>query len=255
MQKHHQYALDKGSISARLLNLSVITCAVFILLTITMKLQPEIFTVDPVGAKFITQLRSSGFDWAMVKITQLGDSTSLISISMMIIVLLLFEKLWKPALICGVGFLGSTLTVGLLKSFVQRARPLTDLYTGSESFSFPSGHMTNTTVVIGTLGIFLACTFQGVWRRLTIITTIALISCVGISRIYLGAHWPFDIIGGLLLGGTFVMCIQLLIRIYEPSVFQVISKRRAILMLVLAILIWGIHVATNTNLPIYNLMR
>ena len=172
--------------------------------------------------------------------------------SAVIPLMLLYLRQWKAALICIFGFLASTLGVGYIKVFVGRARPINDLYTGSESFSFPSGHMTNSTVVLGTLTVFLALTLTGLKQKLAVTIMIFLIHAIGFSRIYLGAHWPGDILGASLLGLSLIILIQLLIGWLNSQAWSKMDLRSILCVVGLAVFIWFTHVATNKKIPKYN---
>lgn len=109
------------------------------------------------------------------------------------------------------------LTIGLtmiLKSLLQRARPKTEYVQNMlvTSFSFPSGHAA---------GAMIGCGFLAyiAWHALAdplgfIISGLLLfmIIAVGVSRVYLGAHYPSDVIGGWLVGAVGVSVIVLVIR-------------------------------------------
>ena len=236
-----------------LLRLSLISLASFVSLMLLVKFKPQLFSFDAPLAQGLYSVRTTSFDNIMLVITQIGDSTSLISISTVLALMLFALRLWKTSLICIAGFLTSTLTVGFIKVFVNRARPINDLYTGSESFSFPSGHMTNTTVVLGTLGVLLALSLSGIWRKIVLSLTVTLIILVGLSRVYLGAHWPSDILGGALLGTTLLVLIQLLISHFDRDARRKIKAPHMLVMTMIAALIWVTHVSTNKDLPKYNL--
>ena len=92
----------------------------------------------------------------------------------------------------------------LLKELVGRARP--DLWlTGPEpsGLSFPSGHATFAMVFGGLLIVFMGeAVSPAPTRRAIQLGLILLILAIGASRVYLGVHWPSDVIGGYLFGGV-----------------------------------------------------
>ena len=92
----------------------------------------------------------------------------------------------------------------LLKELVGRARP--DLWlTGSEpsGMSFPSGHATFAMVFGGILIVLIGeAVSDAPARRAIQLVLILLILAIGASRVYLGVHWPSDVLGGYLFGGA-----------------------------------------------------
>lgn len=98
----------------------------------------------------------------------------------------------------------------IIKHFIHRTRPDT-LYVSKMWFktsSFPSGHTFSSTVVFGLLA-FLAVQFLSSPLHIFLpIVFVALIALVGISRVYLGAHYPSDVIAGWLFGGAVLAIIM-----------------------------------------------
>jgi undecaprenyl-diphosphatase len=97
---------------------------------------------------------------------------------------------------------GGSLLNLLLKHFFHRQRPVLEnpLVTLS-SFGFPSGHTMGSTIFYGVLALCVAQSIRNWPRRVALCCTAALIiALVGLSRIYLGAHYFTDVIGAIAIG-------------------------------------------------------
>jgi len=115
------------------------------------------------------------------------------------------------------------ITVVLAKALVRLDRPLLvppplPFYTFS-GYSFPSGHALMSTVVLGSAALIAvrhAKTKAG--RNVTILGCVFLVLVVGLSRIYLGAHWANDVVGGYLYGICILISVHLLRKKFRPRV-------------------------------------
>ena len=145
--------------------------------------------------------RSVGLDHAMVLFTRLGDFTTQLYCGLLLCGLLALLRQWR-ALALAVGtLLGTALTNALLKALFARVRPEV-LLDPLSSYSFPSGHSSAAFALFLCLGV-LAGRGQPPRLRLTWL----LLACIpatliALSRIYLGVHWPSDVIAGALLAAT-----------------------------------------------------
>lgn len=120
-----------------------------------------------------------------------------------------------PAIMLGGVAIWVTMLISTaLKNLTKRSRPLTDYVAGMRirSFSFPSGHTTGSTVTFGLLAYYaLQYLPVSLSYAITAALTLTILS-VGASRVYLGAHYPTDVIGGWLLGATALTVIILIAR-------------------------------------------
>ncbi|MFF7178692.1 phosphatase PAP2 family protein [Streptomyces sp. NPDC008121] len=94
-----------------------------------------------------------------------------------------------------------------LKAAVGRERPSwTDPVDTAHFAAFPSGHAMTAMVSCGLLLWVLALHWRETWRGWSLLTVAAVVSVLGVgwTRVYLGVHWPSDVVAGWLLGWTFV---------------------------------------------------
>lgn len=157
----------------------------------------------------IQEQRHPSLDRLMVLITRLGDFNTQLYAGALLGLLLLIVRQWRAALFAGMALLGTALANGSLKMLFARGRPEV-LIEPLHSYSLPSGHSSAAFAFFLTLGI-LAGRGQTPRMRLTWL----LLAClpafiIALSRVYLGVHWPTDIIaGGLLAGGFCALSLAL----------------------------------------------
>ena len=119
------------------------------------------------------------------------------------------EALFVVAATVGAGALGS-----VIKVLVGRPRPLPDyggglLWRLVDRYGFPSGHAVFYTAFFGAVAFLLWARGTGRARWAGIVLCLALIVLVGPSRVYLGAHWPSDVLAGYLVGGAWLFAVVL----------------------------------------------
>jgi len=148
----------------------------------------------------------------MIDVTALGGGTVLTIITVIVVAYLLVIKRWSTAGFVAIAIAGGGAANELLKSTFMRARPdLVAHLTESYSSSFPSGHAMNSALTYLTLAALLARTQKS--RRVRVfllVVAIALTTAVGFSRVYLGVHWPTDVIAGWCVGATWALIFALI---------------------------------------------
>ena len=104
----------------------------------------------------------------------------------------------------------------LLKHIFKRTRPDIKPLITEMGFSFPSGHSMGSFIFYGAIAYILIHYYHRKWRKITGATLMfVLIFLIGLSRIYLGVHFPSDIIGGFTAGGAWLVCCIIMFRYYE----------------------------------------
>lgn len=145
---------------------------------------------------------SAGFRQMMIDITALGGGTVLTIFVAAASGFLAFRRHWLTlALVLG-GTISGSLAVGMFKTLVGRPRPtLVDHLVDAWSASFPSGHAANSATVYLTLALLLMQIVEDQVARWYLLgAAVLLVMMIGISRVYLGVHWPSDVLAGWSFG-------------------------------------------------------
>ncbi len=141
-------------------------------------------------------------DGAMLEITALGTGTVVLMIMCISALFLGLTRHRYSALLLVVATAGGIGLNLVLKLFFDRPRPSVITWgTNAVSSSFPSGHAMSATIVYSTVAYLAARLFKRVWPRwvILVIATIV-IAAISISRLYLGVHYPSDVVAGSIIG-------------------------------------------------------
>lgn len=170
--------------------------------------EKETTTTDTQILQAIRRLHTPLLDQIMVGITFLGQPSVLVVLSLSLGIWLLFQRRRSEATTLAIAAIGAASLNYWLKELFARDRPaLWDRVVDVRYYSFPSGHAMVSVVMYGLIGYLLAKTFPR-WRVLIFILTISLIVAIGFSRLYLGVHWPTDIVAGYAAGMVWLIaCI------------------------------------------------
>lgn len=223
MQRLSAFWRDNVRVDARLL---ITFLAICVALFIFGKLASEVMDGDPLALDhfIISALRVSGDPttpigprWLlrMVRdVTALGGWTVLTLITVAVAGFLFIARRGATALFVVFAIAGGAILSTVLKSLFNRPRPdivahLVDVH----STSFPSGHAMNSAIVYLTLGAVLARTQQvRALRIYLLLAAITLALIIGASRVYLGVHWPSDVLAGWIVGATWATLCSLFAR-------------------------------------------
>ena len=184
-------------------------------------LQGDTQHFDTTVRMWVHRFASPGTTSAMKAISLLGYD---ILIAELLIVFAAFAWLrWRRAAVwLAVAMAGSLALDMTLKYAYHRARPTAFFGVAPHSYSFPSGHALCSFCFYGVLAGLLSARTQSLAWRLIIWTAAALlVIAVGLSRIYLGVHYPSDVIAGYLAAAVWVGTVIVL-----DHVRKVRSSRR-----------------------------
>lgn len=172
------------------------------------------FSLDLSLTKFIQS--QSWLNQTMVLISWPGYPPQVAIFIIASIIFLLILGLYWEALVGAIGFGVMELIVNLIKTWIGRVRPLSTLVNVAKPLSgggFPSGHVVDYVVILGFFWFLVFTSFKKtLWLRSVLMILFGLmIFLVGPSRVYLGEHWPSDVLGAYLLG---TILLWLLIEVY-----------------------------------------
>jgi membrane-associated phospholipid phosphatase len=173
--------------------------------------EKEAFGFDTTVLLWIHQWANPGLDAVMLKITALGNPEFVVPLVVLSVGWLWWKHCRLEAKIFAIACLGASILNQELKLFFAKPRP--ELWTrliAENTFSFPSGHALGSLVLYGLLAYILAVQFPK-FSRWIYCGAVGLIAAIGLSRLYLGVHWPTDILAGYAVGFLWLMiCITML---------------------------------------------
>lgn len=144
---------------------------------------------------------------AVRDITALGSSTVLTLVVAATALFLALRRRWRSVALVLAATISGGVAVTLVKALVGRARPeLVERLMVEASNSFPSGHAANSAIVYLTLATLLFPVVQEARMRAFVLGAALLVTLmVGVSRVYLGVHWPSDVLAGWAFGSAWAL--------------------------------------------------
>lgn len=160
-------------------------------------------TVDPLPAdraisKFVAERRTPSLTAAIVGVNFLGSLYS-IGVGLLAVTVWGWRNDRRLAWVIVFSTLVLAWAVEVLKFLVSKPRPENALF-AEMNYGFPSSHMAVSVYFFGWLWL-LAGRGEPTWRRRAVRVGLPIVVLmIGFGRVYVGAHWPSDVLGGLLLG-------------------------------------------------------
>ncbi len=171
--------------------------------------------LDAVVLSWLYGISSPFLTHFFIFITTIGDALLVAPTTVITGLYLLYVKRRRQATLLLFGVGGATLINLILKSIFQRPRPGIWQHLVEETgYSFPSGHaMASSALAFALILLF----WQTRWRWWVLITVIVYVLLVGVSRLYLGVHYPSDIVGGWCISIAWVWIVKLIIDKFGTS--------------------------------------
>jgi len=198
---------ESASLAVLAVCLLGISWAWFALLA-TVLMRGEPLALDLAVFEIMIGLRNPFADPLMAGLATLGDGWVLGPAAALALAWLMWRRRWMAAAhwLAALGF-GLALTM-VLDILIEMPRPPT----APSGFGFPSIQVTMTTVTFGFFAVLIARELPGRSRVWPYLVAVTVISTLGFARLYLGAHWLSDIIGGMLLGVVWLLVLGIAYR-------------------------------------------
>jgi membrane-associated phospholipid phosphatase len=162
-------------------------------------------TLDLHAVRDLASDRSATLTAAAHALSFIGSGYVVLPLAVVITVLLYLRGRRHDAWAIALGVAGAVVLSALVKILVDRSRPPVHHLEAVSSGSFPSGHATQSTAFL--LAVLLAWLARAPRRRHPGAVAVAglLVVAIAFSRVYLGVHYPTDVVAGILLGGAWVL--------------------------------------------------
>jgi undecaprenyl-diphosphatase len=169
----------------------------------------EAARLDPGVHAFAVAHRTHWLTAVMAAVTWLGSGRVLVPVLVVATIVLLRRHDRREVWWLWAAYLGSAVLYGVAKVLVDRPRPAAAEQIGAVSgLSFPSGHATQAIATWGMLAVVASATGSRRHRGWFWAAAGIIVLLVGVSRVYLGAHWYTDVLAGYALGATWLALLS-----------------------------------------------
>ncbi len=162
-------------------------------------------------------------DSFFVGITQFGSVAFVAAVTIILALYLLWKKKYLRTFLLAASMIGAGVLTVTLKLFFERARPeLWERLVNESNFSFPSGHAMASSALVLTI---VALVWNTRWRFLAMIFGGIYVLAIGLSRLYLGVHYPTDILGGWLVSAAWVIVVSIIV--YSHNYRRLLTRNKS----------------------------
>ena len=180
-------------------------------------LEREAFAFDTSWLLWLHQFASPSLDTVMLTITRLGNPIVVVIIVVVSLGILWWRGKQQEAKIFAIACLGAFILNTGLKLVFGKIRPqLWHHIIRETSPSFPSGHALGSLVLYGLLAYLLTTKYPKA-AKIIYGFAVFLIAAIGVSRLYLGVHWPTDIFAGYGVGFLWLMVCIIMLKLQKQQ--------------------------------------
>ena len=178
-------------------------------------LEREAFAFDRTILLWIHSFANPTLDQIMLAITRLGDPITVGLVAGVTMALLWWRRYRLKAKIFILNCLGGAILSNGLKLAFSKPRPqLWDSLISETTYSYPSGHALGSMVLYGFIAYLLGDRYPQVSGVVYVLAGV-LIAAIGLSRLYLGVHWPTDVIAGYGVGFLWITLCMTMINLHK----------------------------------------
>ncbi|GAB1544700.1 phosphatase PAP2 family protein [Scytonema sp. NUACC21] len=227
------FDFSKGLLAARWRSLLLLFLGIYLPLQIFGLLAIEVweskggfpFAWDVPILMAIHSTATPQLDAIALTLTQFGSSKFMFPAIGFMGLALLFQKRWRSLTYLLTTTVGSAIVNRTAKEFMHRIRPhLWDSLAPELNFSFPSGHAMMSMALVATLVIL---TWGTIWSWILLAAGSVFVVAIGWTRLYLGVHFPSDILAGWMVSIAWVIGVSLIIRPHLTKQTAVTETRTA----------------------------
>ncbi|QNP42046.1 phosphatase PAP2 family protein [Lysobacter solisilvae (ex Woo and Kim 2020)] len=180
--------------------------------------EAEAFPFDAPILLIAHRMAREGFDQVFLLFSQLGYQWGVVPFDILLVLVLAIRRHAREALFTGVALGGSALLNLAAKQLFARDRPsLWESIAPETTYSFPSGH------AMGSMTLAWVCAllaWRTPWRWPVAFAAFAFTALVGLSRVYLGVHYPSDILAGWAAASVWAGCSFFLVFQHQRRPWQ-----------------------------------
>ncbi|MBB5868306.1 undecaprenyl-diphosphatase [Allocatelliglobosispora scoriae] len=178
----------------------------------------DLTAIDRPAVAWLAARRTPRLNVVFAAVTDLGGALMLVAaVAVLAFVVARRLRSRRPVLLALVGLVGIQILVNVIKLVIGRDRPeLPGRLVTVSGYSFPSGHAASSLVGFALLA-WLTCMVtrnRTVWATAWLSATVGT-TAVGLSRVYLGVHYPSDVLGGWMLGLTWLAVLAVATRVHD----------------------------------------